>query len=193
MAGSRYEEPTPELRPSEGPPTAVDIERLSHSLRVIAARRIGDWTAAEDIAQEAIRRAIEALQAGKVLNPAALPAFLIQTVVNLCLHHGRSAGRKDRALKKVEATFAGQSDDDALTELISRERRTLLREAVSRLEPVDREIIELTYGEELATPQIALRMNLEKGTVRVRRHRAIRRLAELLGVTRSMDREHKTR
>jgi DNA-directed RNA polymerase specialized sigma24 family protein len=46
----------------------------------------------------------------------------------------------------------------------------------------------MTYRDELDSEEIGRRLGLSAGAVRVRRHRAIRRLADLLGVTKQPDR-----
>ena len=157
-------------------------------MRLFAARRLSDWVAAEDVAQEALRRALEAMEAGRIENSAALPGFLFQTALHICLHRGRSAGRERKALQRF-GTNAEQSVEGPLAGLISRERRSNVRQALEQIEPDDRRLLELTYRDELSSEDIGRQLGLTAGAVRVRRHRAIRRLADLLGVTKPSDRE----
>ena len=49
----------------------------------------------------------------------------------------------------------------------------------------------MTYRDELDSEEIGRQLGLTAGAVRVRRHRAMRRLAELLGVTKPAIREFK--
>ena len=191
MGSSRY---TPEQAGGPpGEPEPADLDGFRDRLRLFAARRLGDWTAAEDVAQEALRRALEALRDGRIESPSALPGFLFQTALNICMHRGRSAGRERKALQR----FAGPSDEqrdvaqNPLHALISSERQSAVRQALGRLEPDEREVLELTYRDELASDEIGRQLGLTAGAVRVRRHRAIRRLGELLGVTKRGERELK--
>ena len=78
------------------------LEGFRERIRLFAARRLRDWTEAEDVAQETLRRALEASLAGRIEKPDALPAFLYQTAVHICQHRGRSAGREASALRRVE-------------------------------------------------------------------------------------------
>lgn len=55
-----------------------------------------------------------------------------------------------------------------------------VQEALGRLAEHEREIIRLSFFEDLTHPQIAQRLDLPLGTVKSRSHRAHRRLAELL-------------
>ena len=90
---------TPEI-----PDAAADrLEEFREPLRIFAARRLRDWTAAEDVAQETLTFGFEALQAGRLENPEALPGYLFQTATHLCLRRFRSAERERRAFARFEA------------------------------------------------------------------------------------------
>lgn len=165
-------------------------ERFRDRIRFFAARRLRDRNAAEDVAQEVLRRTLEALRAGRVENREALPAFLFQTARHVCMQWGRSEGRRDRAFNRLQSgTSEADPGEDTLTGLITAERREKVREAFTHLGPGDREVLALSYVEALGAEEIAGRLNLTPGAVRVRRHRALHRLAEILGVTNRSDRE----
>lgn len=191
MRTRRYTGPGQEdTAEDRSPLEAAMVERFRNRIRLFAARRMRDWAAADDIAQETLRRAIEALRAGRINNPEALPGFLFQTAIHVCQHRSRLAGREGRALSRLGASDH-QGPEDPLSSLISEERRLEVRRAYERLDPGDREVLSLTYEDDLTTAEIGRRLSLTEGNVRVRRHRAVRRLAELLRVTRDADRELK--
>lgn len=162
------------------------LERLRERLRLFAARRLRSWAEAEDVVQEAFRRAVQSLHEDKVQNLEAMPAFLYQTVVHICQHRALSAGREARALRGLASVEPEpvSKDADPLQMLLSEERRHAVREAMSQLESADREVLSLSYVEALEAAEIGRRLGLTAGNVRVRRHRALKRLAELLAVTR---------
>jgi RNA polymerase sigma-70 factor (ECF subfamily) len=191
MSSRRYRSSSQDGRGSRVP-QPEQLESFRCSIRLFAARRLGNWPAAEDVAQEALRRTLEALQAGRIASHDALAGFLFKTTVHICMHRGRSARREKRALERWAADSATAPDEDALGALLSEERRKSLRNALSGLEAEERRILELTYDNELDSGEIGRQLGLTAGTVRVRRHRAIRRLSELLGVTRAPDREFKS-
>ena len=181
-------------RPSDPVPvepvrTAQDVEAFRERLLYFAARRLRNFSDAEDVAQETIRRAIEALEAGRLEKPEALPSFLFQTAIHVCQRRYRSAGRESRALRRFGASVPESGPDDPLGSLISEERRASVRTALERLDAEDREILSLTYADGLRGAEIARRLHISEGNVRVRRHRALGRLAEILGVTRGEGRE----
>ena len=152
------------------------------------ARRLRNWSEAEDAAQETIRRAIEAMQKGRIQKPESLPAFLFQTAVHVCQHRGRAAGREGRALRRFGAAPAEDASSDPLSSLI-------LRSVELPSEWRSSGWIRTTArfrADVLGRPpsaEIAKRLSLTEGNVRVRRHRALKRLGELLGVTSRRDRE----
>ena len=163
-------------------PSAEDdlAPRYWERVRLFAVRRVGDAAAAEDVAQEVLRRVTEALRAGRVADPAALPGYVFKTALYVCLHHGRSAGREARALDRL-GIAPPPAPDDPLTRLIGAERRATVRLALERLEPGDRELLQLFYFQQLDTAEIGQRLGVTPEALRVRKHRALRRLAAALG------------
>lgn len=195
MGEGRYSVPPPG---APGPtiaaePEIAELEQFRERLRLFAARRLGTPAEAEDVVQEVLRRAFEALRAGRVQKPDALPAFLFQTARYVCMHRGRASGRERKALQRFASPAGdeGVGVESPLTALISAERRSSVRRALGQLDSNERRLLEMTYRDELDSEEIGRQLGLTAGAVRVRRHRAIRRLAELLGVTKPADRELK--
>lgn len=150
-------------------------------IRLFALRRVRDAAAAEDVAQEVLRRVTEALRAGRLEDPAALPGYVFKTALYVCMHHGRSAGREARALDRFAGGASGATSDDALTTLIVAERRATVRLALQRLTDADRDLLRLVYFQQLDAAEIARQLSITPETLRVRKHRALRRLADALG------------
>lgn len=153
---------------------------------MFATRRLGDAAAGEDVAQETLRRVTDALRAGRVEHAAALPAFVFQTARHVCLQLRRSAAREARALSRVasgdrtDVNPAAAARVDALAALITDERRLAVHHALQALAADDCELLRLAYFDQLNTMEIATRLGSTAGAVRVRKHRALRRLAEQL-------------
>jgi RNA polymerase sigma-70 factor (ECF subfamily) len=158
-------------------------DRFTGRLRMFAARRLNDPVAAEDVAQETLHRVIEAARARRIENMAALPAFVFQTARNICMHRARSSGREQRALSRFQSESSGTTSDasDALNALITEERRAKVRLAMADLNDDDRGLLSLLYYEGLDTETAALRLKVTPAALRVRKHRALKRLAEQLG------------
>jgi RNA polymerase sigma-70 factor (ECF subfamily) len=161
--------------------TAELHERYWKRLCIFAARRLRDRSAAEDVAQETLRRVIEALRENKVEKLEALPAFVFQTARNICMHHGRSARRQEGALVRFAGGATSTADDDPLVNLVDEARAEAVRRAMEQLDDDDRELLRMLYVDDLKTSEIAARLGIDAGTLRVRKHRALKRLAEIVG------------
>jgi RNA polymerase sigma-70 factor (ECF subfamily) len=182
---ARYEADDADALDLEADPerlTAELTDRFWERLRLFAARRTRDVALAEDVAQETIQRTLEALRAGRVRSRKALPAFLFQTARHICLHRSRSAGREARALEAFAEDGSEPSPGrDVLTALITSETVLQVRSALRSLPPQEENLLRACFGEAEDTEAIARRLRTTPGALRVRKHRALRRLAAILG------------
>ncbi len=163
---------------------AVELsDRFWKRLCIFAARRLRDRFAAEDVAQETLRRALEALREHRVENLEALPAFIFQTARNICLHYGRSARREEGALVRFRGGMQawGGDESDPLVALVDDARREEVRSALAQMPGDDRDLLRMLYVDGLKSTDIARRLGVDPGTLRVRKHRALKRLSEILG------------
>jgi RNA polymerase sigma factor (sigma-70 family) len=178
----------PELGRAESVPGPPEVEALVEGLaaryrdrlRFFAARRLGSVDAADDVAQETLRRVTDALRAGRVRQAEALPGFVFQTAQHVCQQHHRSEERETRSLLRLAGDSAGDELPDQLSGLIADERRRLVHRALARLRTDDRELLRQIYFSELEPEVVAARLALTAGALRVRKHRALQRLAELI-------------
>lgn len=185
-AGNRLRssvDPEVQKTPSSPLTEAELADRFSGRLRMFAARRLNDPTAAQDVAQETLRRVVEASRANRIENIAALPAFVFQTARNICMHWVRSTSREQRALSRFQSESSASTSEtsDALNSLITEERRARVRLAIDGLSDDDRSLLSLLYYEGLDIEATARRLNVTPAALRVRKHRALKRLAERLG------------
>lgn len=163
------------------------IDQFWGRVCVLAARRLRDPSASQDVAQETMRRVIEAMRAGRIQTPAALPAFVFQTARHICLHSFRSHDREERALARLGAD-APEDAPDALVQLISAEDRVAVRAALSQMAEPERVLLTMLYFDGLVTASVAASLHVTPGALRVRKHRALAHLAQLLGRTVSVKR-----
>jgi RNA polymerase sigma-70 factor (ECF subfamily) len=182
LTGQPLDEPVDEsLDAAHAEATLSD--RYSSRLLMFATRRTGDASAAEDIAQETLRTVVDALRSGRVENLAALPGFVFTTARNICMHWERSAGRENSALSRyqTDSDLSRTQPPDALTRLIAEDRRRIVRRALDALSSDDRGLLSMLYYEGIGSDVVATRLNITPAAVRVRKHRALGRLAALLG------------
>ena len=156
------------------------VRQFRERLRLFALRRLRDSSAAEDVAQETLRRVVEACRAGRLENPSALPAFLFQTANHICLQHFRSSSREERALLRLGSEDAQNLEPHPLAALIGDERRTAVRQALGQLSTEDRNLLRMMYYEDMDTGVLAQQLGVTAGALRVRKHRVLARLAVLL-------------
>lgn len=164
---------------------AADIaKRYLFSLKVFAAKRLGDGVAAEDAAQETLRRVMEALREGRIRDLQALPSYTFETARHVCQQVLRERHRTLESIAPAtDVDSVPSGDEDPLAALVSAERANEVRRALAALEPADRELIRMSYVDGDSAEAIAARLGLTAVNVRVRRHRILRRLATSLRVT----------
>ncbi len=157
--------------------------RFGDRIRIFAAHRLHDAAAAEDIAQDTLRTVVSALRERKIQNLDALPGFVFTTARNLCMHWTRSVARETSAFHRFHNANADVPAEsrDALRDLIDQDRRRIVRKALSELSPDDRNLLTLLYFRGLSSEEAAATLSITTAAVRVRKHRALQRLARFLG------------
>jgi RNA polymerase sigma factor (sigma-70 family) len=147
------------------------VERHRDRVRVTAYRVLGDWTEADDVAQEALLAAHATLD--RLRDPERFGGWLAAIGANRAKMRLRSrrAGwtSLDELAGGVAAPSAEPSEDDES-----------VREALAALSAPQREAVLLHYVEGLSTAEIAARRGESPGAVRVRLHRARGRLRSSL-------------
>jgi len=178
----RVEEPPKHFTPSASRLTAeVLAARFQRRLLIFAVHHLGNRQDAEDLAQETLARVLAAMQKGALADPEALPAFVYQTARNVMKERFRKAGRETRAMTRYQHEPASEPGPDNLAVLVSSERGRELRAALATLAADDRNLLQWLYGQDLDAAEVAARLNIAAGNVRVRKHRALARLAAALG------------
>ena len=140
-----------------------------------ARRIVGNQDDAEEAVQEALTRAWRAgSRATQIESPTA---WLLQITRNESLRVlERRARLRTRELPE-RALVEPSAEDGRIEQLVS---HAPTREALHRLSPDERELLLLRYGEDLTQPELARRLDLPEGTVKVRLHRIRKRFAEAL-------------
>jgi len=171
--------PSP-IGPSEAGADAL-WQRFHRRLVIVGIRRLGSRADAEDAAQETLQRVTRALNENRLREPDALPGFVLQTAVHVCQQWLRKRGREHRALDSY-----GQEPDTTehashpLTGLIDDERRRVVRGVLKTLPAEERQLLEQLYVQDADPLQLAERLGITPGALRVRKHRILKRLSDLL-------------
>lgn len=154
------------------------FDRTHAPLLAYAVRRVADPADAADVVAETFLVAWRRLD--DVPDGDAARPWLFGVARRVLANHYRGERRRlalaERLREQVVETAPAHEPDDPV-----------LLQAMDRLPPDDRELLRLVAWEELARDEIALVLGVPRATVRVRLHRARRRLTALLA---ELDRVH---
>lgn len=151
---------------AEGPPEfAAEFDRLFERAYAVARRLIGDPTAAEDVAAEALTRTY--VHWNRVRGFEYRDAWVARVATNLAI----KACRRRPAAR--ESFTKDPSDETTL--------RLALVDALARLPRRQREAVALRYLADLTIDDVALTLGVSAGTVKQSVHRALRTLRDQLG------------
>jgi len=162
------------LRAQQHDPAALaELVRLSHgALLAHAARLVNDWTAAEEVVQEAWIAIVRGI--GLLNEPAAFKYWTYRIVGRECANwvkHRQRARRDgtDHALPSIAGQQPAPHDLDGL------------RIAMSALSVAHREVLALYYLEGMSIQQIAESLATNEGTIKSRLHYAREQLRAAMG------------
>lgn len=141
-----------------------------------AYARVGDTTAAEDMAGEAFLRALESLDSYEERG-VPMQAWLFTIARNLVIDHLRKR-RGHEVLRPDEVAVA--DEDDAASEVESSIELERVRKAMQDLTPDQREVVTLRFFGELSSPEVATIMGKKPGAVREMQRAAMDRLRRVL-------------
>ena len=181
---------TGKTQPRKGRRTTCDpeqFERHRGPLRAYAYARVGDWEAAEDLAQETVIRALQSPQTPH--DPREIPHYLRRILKNLCINFARDshptlslqlisesddgAGQSGGALSQLIALAAEE-------EFLEEDARQGILEAIEALPQRLREVLVLRCVEGLSYAEIGRLLGLKTKTVDYRLYTARQLLAEEL-------------
>lgn len=139
------------------------IKRLGPKLEIFLLRRFSSLTAtdAEDIVQETF---IEIAKKGQIKRDGSFFGFTWKIAYRKALRVLKKRGR----LKEELQNWPAYEEDPCL----KNEDRELVLMALNRLEPEDRQILDLYYFEDLTVPEIAELMHKTVSYVESRKWRA---------------------
>ncbi len=158
------------------------VERYQRPVLSVIARMVGDPATAEDLAQEAFVKAYRKL--GTFDSRRKLASWLFKIAHNTTIDHLRRARLDTVPLETTTADGEDSWETLRASEAEGPERRAEaaqliagLEAALGRLRPSYREILLLRFQQGLAYHEIVEVTGLSMGTVKVRLHRARKRLA----------------
>ncbi len=151
-------------------------ELMTQAVPMIAAvlKALAPWESSrEDLIQEALLRAMTHL--GAMRDPARFGAYINEIARNLAF----DVRRRNRAFAPLPVDPPARGDDP-LDDLVRREEESRLRQALSELNELDRQVVLMRHWADASYEEIAGTLGLTVSAVQSRLFRARRRLAECL-------------
>ena len=169
--------------------------RLRQMVSVRLDPRVRGRIDPSDVVQEALVQATRQLPEYLRKRPVAFFPWLRRIAWEQLVHlHDRHVHAQKRSIHR-EAHSVPALPDQSVAQLVDRlvtdgtspsrqmvrkERRERVREALDQMEPHDREVLVLWYLEQLAVPEIAAILELSESGVKSRHRRALMRLTGVL-------------
>ena len=151
--------------------------RLAYSLIV---RVVRDGALAEDLVQETFLRVWNRAQ-GFDAQRGALGPWLLAVARNRAIDYLRSAVGRERNAIELEEVDHPALYTDMERDILASDKARVVRAAIEKLAPKQREVIELAYFEGLTQTEMAERMGQPLGTVKTWVRAALRNLREEFG------------
>jgi RNA polymerase sigma factor (sigma-70 family) len=152
--------------------------RYSDRIFRYAAGRTGSRTIADDVLNDTMVGALEGLHRYDA-EKGSFASWLFTIASRRIADHERGRAQFWRFLNR---RGSGDVSDDMLDAMIRAEDQEHVRLAVQRLPKRQREIVLLRYAGELSFRDVARVLGISEGAARMRVNRALRRLAEEMGV-----------
>ena len=151
--------------------------RLAYSLIV---RVVRDGALAEDLVQETFLRVWNRAQ-GFDAQRGALGPWLLAVARNRAIDYLRSAGGRERNALELEEVDHPSLYTNMERDILASDKARMIRAALEKLAPNQREVIELAYFEGLTQTEMAERMGQPLGTVKTWVRAALKNLREEFG------------
>lgn len=162
-------------------PQAVYLENESW-LRTVVRSRVQESEAVEDIMQNIALALVRQRDAMREIGQ--MGAWLYQVAVRQVLMYRRTAGRRrnfeNRLASQAHPGVSPSKDLDPVASVLAAEEQQSVREAVTQLDELDRQVLMLKYVEGWTYRQLAEMLGVTEDTIEYRLLKARKRLKSLL-------------
>ena len=150
--------------------------RFAPGVRTFARRRLRTPDAVEEFAQDVFLEFVEALRRGRVSEPERVGGFILGICRNLARERARNAERRAQLWQEFGHALASLTDEPTLAGY----QIAQLEDCLSQMTQRSRDVIRYAFIEGEPAAEIASRLAMTEGNVRVVRHRAIEALRECM-------------
>jgi RNA polymerase sigma factor (sigma-70 family) len=151
--------------------------RFMRPVKAMLVARSRNSDLAGDLLQDVMIEALCALRRGQLREPAKLPQFVSAIARNVLNSHFRGEVRRPESLELPDNLPDLSFDAEKAKE---QERETLALKAISRLDQLDKTILQMTLVDGLKPGVIAERLRMNPEVVRQRKLRATRRVIDFV-------------
>ena len=156
-------------------------DRYGRLVYTLTFRVVHDHAAAEDLVQETFLRVWNSAQSIDQ-NKGSLGPWLLAVARNRAIDYVRSAlGRERRSFGWVE-TYHPALHSEIEADLLKSDKNRRVKDALEKLAPNYRQVMELAYFEGLSQTEMAEKLGQPLGTIKTWVRAALRSLREELGV-----------
>ncbi len=152
----------------------VALRENERWMRSTLALRVGEAAAVDEVFQEVALAATS--QKAPLRDVAKLGSWLYRLVVIQSALYRRKVGRKRKLLKRYAEEVISSQNQYSQTEpidwLLSKERQTMIRNALATLSEEERNILLMKYRDELSYRDIAAKLHSTELAVQSKLHRA---------------------
>jgi RNA polymerase sigma-70 factor, ECF subfamily len=157
---------------------ALLCRRYVPRIELYGLKHLKSRAAAQDLAQQVTMRVLEALRARRVEDAENVSSFIFGTCRHVSWEMRRSAGR-ERKIEEATAHLTTHVDPPLHSE------RDVLRlfHCLGGLPEREAMVLRMSFMEDRAAEEIAGRLELSAGNVRVIRYRALAKVATCMGLS----------
>lgn len=155
-------------------------DRYGRIVYALILRVVRDTGIAEDLVQETFLRVWNRVH-GFDAQKGSIGPWLLAVARNRAIDYLRSAGGRERNAVEFEDTERPALYCDMEKDILTSDKARVVKSAIEKLSPNQRQVIELAYFEGLSQSEMAERMGQPLGTVKTWVRTALKNLRDELG------------
>jgi RNA polymerase sigma-70 factor (ECF subfamily) len=155
-------------------------DRYGRVVYSLILRVVRDTGIAEDLVQETFLRVWNRVH-GFDAQKGSIGPWLLAVARNRAIDYLRSAGGRERNAVEFEETERPALYCDMEKDILTSDKARVVKSAIEKLSPNQRQVIELAYFEGLSQTEMAERMGQPLGTVKTWVRAALKNLRDELG------------
>jgi RNA polymerase sigma-70 factor (ECF subfamily) len=151
--------------------------KFAPAVRTFWRRRLRGNDAIDEATQDVFLRFVQALRSGAVTEPARVGGFILGICRNLARERARSQERRTELWEQFKDVLVSLDDEPG----VARYQVAQLEDCLSQMTNRSRDVIRHAYVDGQSASEIATKLAMSEGNVRVVRHRALEALRDCMG------------